>query len=154
MEEMVRDAMSYDGYTSVEFAKLQKMVRDMKTPLYPGCNENWTKLFTSLKLLQLKATHHWTDHGFKALLDLLRDMLPEENEIAMTTYEAKKLFALWEWKLKKSMLVRTTVSCFAVTLQISMNAQNVEPLHTNEGMTGVIRKGCTELLRRWHGISH
>jgi hypothetical protein len=57
-EEMVRDAMSYDGYTSVEFVKLQKMVRDMKTPLYPGCKAKWTKLFTSLKLLQLKATNH------------------------------------------------------------------------------------------------
>jgi hypothetical protein len=75
MEEMVRDAMSYDGYTSVEFAKLQKMVRDMKIPLYPGCKEKWSKLFTSLKLLLLKATHHWTDRGFKAMLDLLRDML-------------------------------------------------------------------------------
>lgn len=34
MEEMVRDAISYDGrYTSAEFEKLKKMVRDMKTPL-------------------------------------------------------------------------------------------------------------------------
>ena len=58
MEEMVRDAMSYDGYTLGGYEKLEKMVKDMKTPLYPGCKEKWTKLFTSLKLLQLKATHH------------------------------------------------------------------------------------------------
>jgi hypothetical protein len=58
MEEMVRDAISYDGYTSVEFVKLHKMVRDMKTPLYSGCKKKWRKLFTSLKLLQLKATNH------------------------------------------------------------------------------------------------
>jgi hypothetical protein len=90
MEKMVCDAMWYDGYTSVEFAKLQKMVRDMNTPLYPDCKEKWTKFFTSFKLLQLKATHRWTDGGFKALLDLLRDMLPEKNEISMTTYEAKQ----------------------------------------------------------------
>ena len=31
-----------------------------------------------------------TDRGFKALLDLLRDLLPERNEIPMTTYEAKQ----------------------------------------------------------------
>lgn len=61
------------------FEKLENMVKDMKTPLHPGCKKKWTKLFTSLKLLQLKATHHWTDHGFKALLDLLRDMLPEQT---------------------------------------------------------------------------
>jgi hypothetical protein len=90
MEEMMRDAMLYDGYASVEFVKLQKMVRDMKTPLYPGCMEKWTKLLTSLMLLQLKATHHWTDRSFKALLDLLKDMLLEENEIPLTTYEAKQ----------------------------------------------------------------
>ena len=96
MEEMVHDAMSYDGYTLGGFEKLEKMVKDMKTPLYPGCKEKWTKLFTSLKLLQLKATHHWTDRGFKALLDLLRDMLPEGNEIPMTTYEPKKTICpLW-----------------------------------------------------------
>jgi len=51
MEEMVRDAMSYDGYTLGGFEKLEKMVKDMKTPLYPSCKEKWTKLFTSLKLL-------------------------------------------------------------------------------------------------------
>ena len=62
----------------------------MKTPLYPGCKGKYTILFASLKLLQLKATHHMTDRGFKALLDLLRDMLPEGNEIPMTTYEAKQ----------------------------------------------------------------
>jgi hypothetical protein len=98
MEEMVHDAMSYDGYTSVEFVKLQKIVRDMKTPLYPGCKAKWTKLFTSL---QLKATHHWTDHGFKVLLDLLRDMLPEENEMPMTTYEAKQTICPLGIKVEK-----------------------------------------------------
>jgi len=90
MEEMVRDAMSYDGCSSKEFAKLKQMVRDMRTPLYPGCKKKWNKVFTSLKLLQLKAAHHWTDRGFKALLDLLKDMLPEDNEVPMTTYEAKQ----------------------------------------------------------------
>lgn len=90
LEEMVRDAMGYDGHTILEFEKLKKLVTDMKTPLYPGCKGKYTKLFASLKLLQLKATHHMTDRGFKALLDLLRDMLPEGNEIPKTTYEAKQ----------------------------------------------------------------
>jgi len=90
LEEMVRDAMGYDGHTILEFEKLKRMVTDMKTPLYPSCKGKYTKLYTSLKLLQLKATHHMTDWGFKALLDLLRDMLPEGNEIPKTTYEAKQ----------------------------------------------------------------
>ncbi|TVU33995.1 hypothetical protein EJB05_15816, partial [Eragrostis curvula] len=55
LEEMVRDAMGYDECANIEFGKLTKLVKDMKTPLYPGCKEKYTKLFTSLKLLQLKA---------------------------------------------------------------------------------------------------
>ena len=93
--------MSYDGYSIGEFGKLEKMVRDMKTPLYPGCKEKWTKLFTSLKLLQLKATHHWTDRDFKTLLDLLRDMLPEGNEIPKTTYEVKQAICTLGMEVEK-----------------------------------------------------
>uniref|UniRef100_K3ZL68 Uncharacterized protein n=1 Tax=Setaria italica TaxID=4555 RepID=K3ZL68_SETIT len=74
---MVRDALAlgYAGYNNTEFEKFKKMVIDMKIPLYPDCKKKWTKLFSSLKILQLKATHYLTDHGFKASLDLLRDML-------------------------------------------------------------------------------
>jgi hypothetical protein len=89
LHEMVRDAMGYDGYTNLEFDKLKRMVTVMKTPLYPGCKKKYTKLFTSLKL-RLKAIHHMTDWGFKALLDLLKDMLLEGNEIPKITYEAKQ----------------------------------------------------------------
>jgi len=73
----------------------------MKTPLYPGCKEKYTKLFTSLKLLQLKATHHITDRGFKALLDLLRDMLPQGNEIPKNTNEAKQNVCPLELEVEK-----------------------------------------------------
>jgi len=91
LEEMVRDTMENDDDIDGEFAKLKQLVRDAKIPLYPGCKEKYTKLFMTLKLLQLKATHHWTDRSFKALLDLLHDMLPEGNEIPRSTYDAKKI---------------------------------------------------------------
>ena len=90
LEEMVRDAMGYDEYTDAEFEKLKRLLTDMKTPLYPSCNKKYTKFFSSLKLLQLKATYHWADQSFKSLLDLLRDMLPKGNKIPKTTYEAKQ----------------------------------------------------------------
>jgi hypothetical protein len=75
-------------------------------------------------------------------------MLPEENEIPMTTYEMKQTICPLGMEVEKIMFVRTTASCSTVTLQISLNAHNMEPLDTNEGMTGVMRKGCTELLGR------
>ena len=36
------------------------------------------------------ATHHITDRGFKALLDLLRAILSEGNEIPKNTYKATR----------------------------------------------------------------
>ena len=41
--------------------------------------------------MQLKATHSLTDRSFNAMLDLIRHMLPEGNEIPKSTYEAKKI---------------------------------------------------------------
>lgn len=95
LEEMVRDAVENDDDddddTDVEFAKPKQLVRDTKIPLYSSCKEKYTKLFMALKLLQLNATLHWTHRSFKALLDLLWDMLPEGNEIPRSTYDAKKI---------------------------------------------------------------
>ena len=58
LEEMVHDAFGFDEYTGSEFKKLKQLLEDMKTPLYSSCNERYTKLFASLKLLHMKAAHH------------------------------------------------------------------------------------------------
>ena len=142
----MRDAMSYDGYTLGGFEKLEKMVKDMKTPLYPGCKEKWTKLFTSLKLLQLKATHHWTDRGFKALLDLLRDMLPEENEIPMTTYEVKLTICPLGMEVEKIHACKNDCILF--------RGEHADLTECPECGAPRYKRWCTELLRRWHGIFH
>ena len=91
LEEMVCDTMENDDDIDGEFATWKQLLRDAKIPLYPGCKEKYTKLFMVLKLLQLKATHHWTDRSFKVLLDLLHDMLLEGNEIPKLTYNCKKI---------------------------------------------------------------
>jgi hypothetical protein len=74
----------------------------MKTPLYPCCNERYTKLSASLKLLLLKAAHHWTDKGFRELLEVLVDMFIQGNEIPKTTYEAKKIVCPTGLKFEKT----------------------------------------------------
>ena len=51
LEEMVRDAFGFDQYTGSEFKNMKQLLEDMKTPLYPSCNERYTKLSASLKLL-------------------------------------------------------------------------------------------------------
>jgi hypothetical protein len=101
LEEMVRDAFGFDEYTGVEFKKLKQLLEDIKAPLYTSCNERYTKLSASLKLLQLKAAHHWIDKGFRELLEVLGDMFPKGNQIPRTTYEAKKIVCPMGLKFKK-----------------------------------------------------
>jgi len=91
LEEMVRDAMGFDEYTEAEMKKLKRLMADMRTPLHQSCKAKYSKLFATLTLLQLKATYHWTDRSFDALLHRLEDMLPEGNELPKTTYEAKQI---------------------------------------------------------------
>jgi hypothetical protein len=77
-------------YTPSELARLKQFIEDSKKPLYPDC-QKYSRLSGDLKLLQLKADHGWSNKSFKHLLDVLRDMLPEGNQIAESGYEAKKI---------------------------------------------------------------
>ena len=99
LEEMVRDA-GFASYACPDLKKLEQLLKDMKTPLYPNCRR-YTRLSGSLKLLQLKASNHLTDRGFKEMLEVLADMFPEENEIPKTTYEAKKIICPMGLKFEK-----------------------------------------------------
>jgi hypothetical protein len=70
-------------YTPFELARLKQFTEDSKKPLYPDC-QKYSRVSGDLKFLQLKADHGWSNNGFKHLLDVLRDMLPEGNQIAET----------------------------------------------------------------------
>ena len=49
------------------------------------------KLGTTLELLQWKATNGVSDKRFGELLKLVKKILPKDNELPTTTYEAKQL---------------------------------------------------------------
>jgi len=67
------------------------MIEDHRKLLYPGCEDGLKKLGTTLELLQWKATYGVSDKVFGELLKLLKKMLPKDNELPSTTYEAKQL---------------------------------------------------------------
>ena len=154
LDEMVCDAFGFEEYTGSEFKKLEQLLKYMKMPLYPGSNERYTKL-SSLKLLQLKAKNHWTNKGFRAVLEVLIDMLPEGNEIPRTTYEAKKIVCPMGLKFEKIMLARMTASCSMVTMQPSLNTPSVGLLVTSEELTRVMTvwRHVVEFLGRLFGTS-
>ncbi|RVW57992.1 hypothetical protein CK203_113331 [Vitis vinifera] len=70
-----------------------RLLEDAEKPLYPGCMK-YTKLSALVKLYNLKARYGWSDKGFSELLQLLGDMLPLNNEVSLSMYEAKRLSVL------------------------------------------------------------
>jgi hypothetical protein len=80
-----------DSDTVKEALKFEKMLEDHKRPLFPNCKPEQKKLGTTLEMLKWKATNGVTDKGFGELLKIVKNMLPEGNELPSTTYEAKKM---------------------------------------------------------------
>ena len=81
-----------DSETLKESKKFEKILEDHKKLLYPNCKQGLKKLGTALEMLQWKAANGVTDKGFEELLGIVKNMLPEGNELPSTTYEAKKVF--------------------------------------------------------------
>ncbi|KAL4591591.1 hypothetical protein LXL04_004560 [Taraxacum kok-saghyz] len=79
-----------DDVVEEDYEKFQDLFDDSEKPLYDGCKK-YTKLSAVLKLFNLKANGSWSDTSFTSLLAFLNDMLPEGNEMPVSTYKAKKL---------------------------------------------------------------
>ncbi|WVZ22549.1 hypothetical protein V8G54_001093 [Vigna mungo] len=85
LEDMIRDV----GEDNFGRANLyDSLINDSEQPLYPACS-NFTRLSATLKLFSLNARNEWTDKSFTKLLELLKDMLPENNTLPICNYEAK-----------------------------------------------------------------
>ncbi|WVZ49430.1 hypothetical protein U9M48_000795 [Paspalum notatum var. saurae] len=87
---MLQGAEKYYDNENVR-KKLERMMEDHKTPLYPDCKEGHKKLRSTLELLQWKAANGISDKAFTQLLKLIKEFLPEGNKLPETTYEAKEV---------------------------------------------------------------
>ena len=56
--------------------------------MYPSCRK-FTQLFALVKLYNLKTHYEWSDKSFSELLKMRRYMLPLNNELPLSMYEAK-----------------------------------------------------------------
>ncbi|CAA0820321.1 Unknown protein [Striga hermonthica] len=94
MYDRVEDMINDVGAKAFEQAHMNRVCESLSTeankPLYSGC-KNFSRLTAVLKLINLKATHGWSDKSFTELLRLLQNMLPEDNELPDSNYEAKKV---------------------------------------------------------------
>ena len=87
--EVLREAKK-DCKKVKESKKFERMLQDHKKPLYPDCKEGHKKLGSTLEMLQWKARNGVSDTAFDELLLIVKDMLPEKNELSASTYDAKK----------------------------------------------------------------
>jgi len=67
------------------------MLDDHNKLLYPNCEDGHNKLGSTLELLQWKAEVGVPDKGFEKLLKIMKKLLPKDNELSASTYEAKKV---------------------------------------------------------------
>ena len=98
--EAIQDAQR-ECESKKEKIKFERMLEDHKKVLYPNCDAGQKKLGTTLELLQWKAKNGVSDKGFGELLTIQKKMLPKDNELPTTTYEAKKTVCPLRLEMKK-----------------------------------------------------
>ena len=80
-----------DCETDKEREKFDHMLEDHKKVLYPNCENDLKKLGSILELLKWKAECGLSDSGFEKLLKMMKNMLPKDNVLPASTYEASPL---------------------------------------------------------------
>ncbi|XP_062118612.1 uncharacterized protein LOC133832258 [Humulus lupulus] len=94
--EMVRDADDRFVDRPEEFVKF---LGDAEKPIFP--RSPMSKLVVLVKLYNLKAGSGWSDISFTRLLDLMKEILPKDNEMPSSFYEEKKTFCTLGMDYKK-----------------------------------------------------
>jgi hypothetical protein len=93
IEKMVHNIERHaddNQYSNDELVKYKKMIKNSNKPFYDDCVVRYTVLFMMVKFFQLNASNRWSDGSLKNLLTLLKDMLPQDNSVPETVYEAKQ----------------------------------------------------------------
>jgi hypothetical protein len=91
VQELLLKETSNAKAVAREKDKLEQMEKDGKTLLYPGCRPRDTRLNVTLKALEMKVQHKWTDVSFDDNLEYGHKKLPEGNTLPRSTEEAKKV---------------------------------------------------------------
>ncbi|XP_076912614.1 uncharacterized protein LOC143570978 [Bidens hawaiensis] len=82
-----------------ELDKLKNIFDDSEKPLYTGCLK-FSKLSAVLRLFNIKTKHGLSDTSFTDILEVVHEMLPEDNELPVSLYGAKKMMCPMGLKVK------------------------------------------------------
>ena len=90
LEDMIRD-LGQEFFQLARAPVHEGLQSDSKKPLYTGCKNSLMLLSVVLSLVNMKARYGWSDKSFTSLLQVVHDMLPEENTLPKSYYQAKKM---------------------------------------------------------------
>ena len=65
------------------------------------CKNSLVLLSTVLSLVNVKARYGWSDKSLTSLLQVVHDLLPEENTLPKSYYQAKKILCPMGMEYKK-----------------------------------------------------
>jgi hypothetical protein len=88
--QVLKDAQR-DCENDNEKAKLRCIIENHRKLLYRDCKQGDKKLGTTFEMLQWKAKYGVSDKAFEGLLKIVKDKLPENNELPSTTCYAKQI---------------------------------------------------------------
>jgi hypothetical protein len=91
VQELLLKETSNAKAAAREKAKLEQMEIDGKTPLFPGCQPEDTRLSVTLKALEMKAKSKWTDVSFNKNMRFWQKCLPKGNTCPTNIEEANKI---------------------------------------------------------------
>ncbi|KAK9282930.1 hypothetical protein L1049_011155 [Liquidambar formosana] len=81
-------------------ADFANLVQDAETPLYPGCKK-YTKMSATVTLFKHKAANGLSEKSFNELLEIIRDMLPQDNTLPDSLYSTKKFLKTFDLGYEK-----------------------------------------------------
>ncbi|XP_061367419.1 uncharacterized protein LOC133310502 [Gastrolobium bilobum] len=91
-----------------EAERFYNMLQDAQRPLWEGCEHiqhtEHTTLSATLATLQLKSDHHMSESAYNGWMQLMRQVVPKENNLAKDFYQAKR-------KVKELGLGCTKIHC-------------------------------------------
>jgi len=90
LENMIHD-LGQESFQQAHAPMYEGLQSDSKKPLYTGCKNSLTLLSVVLSLVNVKVRYGWSDKSFTLLLQVVHDLLPEENTLPKSYYQAKKI---------------------------------------------------------------
>ncbi|CAI0559000.1 unnamed protein product [Linum tenue] len=84
------EATNGGNFTNKGYEEYADMLGTTQEELYPNCTK-YSKFSFIVKMLHLKVYNKWSNKSFDMLLKLLQDVLPEDNLVPKSFYEAKSM---------------------------------------------------------------